>query len=332
MHDLTCNYFPVGPSGPSDRLQKRVVEKYISIALTNENPASTRGFALALGHIPKKLSAPNSTVLGNVIECLSSISRYDATVGNEKDAETRRNALVALRRVCQTVGLSPNLQKSDNEAEQQIGLTFEQISTVLNAFFLGLDDYNVDRRGDVGSWCRIVAMRGLEGVISMVVEQASVEAISELLPVKTLERFIGGLLKQLSEKLDNTRVEAGNCLQRILTKRDPSVPGIPEIQYLQESFGILLTKAGQEKQHINWADASLTFPFVAKAANMDVYFSYIVAGIIISVGGLTESVAKQSNAAILQIVKQGKGTKRMKTLSQSKILDHIFLQGRLRFC
>ena len=321
LRDLTCNYFPVGPSGPSDRLQKRVVDKYLATANSSENPASTRGFSLALGHLPKKLLAPSSAVLDDVVSSLCKISRYDAKVGNEKDAETRRNALIALRRVCQTVGIASELRISQEEAALKSGLDSKQVSMVFDAFFVGLDDYNVDRRGDVGSWCRIEAMKGLESMACLVVDQANKEFLLELFNPSISERIIGGLLKQFSEKLDNARVDAGNCLQRLLTKRDGEIPFIPEKQYLRECLGLLQpTDQEHSIQHINWADASLTFPMVAKAASVDVYFPFIIAGMIISVGGLTESVAKQSNAALLQLSKQAKGSKRIIELGESKSL------------
>ena len=324
---LTNNYFPVGPTGPSDRLQKRVVDKYLETAKSSENPASTRGFSLALGHLPKKLLAPSTAVLEGVLNTLCKLSHFDAKlVGNEKDAETRRNSLIALRRVCRTVGLTSALRVNQDLTANETGLNCKQISNVFEAFFLGLDDYNIDRRGDVGSWCRIEAMKGLEAMASLVVEQASKESLSGLFKPSIPERIIGGLLKQFSEKLDNARVEAGNCLQRILSKRDPKIPFIPEKGFLVgECLGLVnATDTETSIQHINWADASLTFPMVAKAASKDAYFPFIISGMIISVGGLTESVAKHSNAALLQLAKQAKGSKKIADVGASELLLKLF--------
>ena len=110
---LMRSYFTVGSSGPSDCLQKRVVDKYIENVLNQDNPAATRGFALALGHLPPKLLAPSTAVLGSIIECLIKTSNSEATVGGQ-GAETRRNSIESLVSVCETVGLHVNHEK-DNE-------------------------------------------------------------------------------------------------------------------------------------------------------------------------------------------------------------------------
>ena len=54
LGSLMNSYFPVGPKGPTDRLQKRVVDKYVKQVRTSINPAVTRGFALALGFLFEK--------------------------------------------------------------------------------------------------------------------------------------------------------------------------------------------------------------------------------------------------------------------------------------
>ena len=297
-----------------------MVDKYLATAQTSENPASTRGFTLAFGYLPAKLLAPSSAVLDSVVNCLCSVSRHDAKVGNEKDAETRRNSLIALRRVCQTVGLSGDLKSRENSASINTGLNSTQVSTVFEAFFTGLEDYNVDRRGDVGSWARCESMKGLTTITCLVVDQASTESLPRLFNSSLSVRLIGGLLKQFSEKLDTVRVEAGRCLQSLLTKSNPEVPCISKKRLLQECLGLVDSNGDLRgcTQTTNWADASLTFPMVAKIATVETYFSPIVAGLVISVGGLTESVAKQSNAALLSLVRRGKGTKLISDLGNSK--------------
>ena len=84
-------YFPVGERGPSQRLQTRVVDKFIDIACRSDNPAATRGYTLAMGYLPAKLLAPNADVLGSVLECLHQMAHYDSVSGgqsNAKHAET----------------------------------------------------------------------------------------------------------------------------------------------------------------------------------------------------------------------------------------------------
>ena len=155
---LMYHYFPVGTSGPSSRLQGRVADKYIGIVRSEDNPAATRGFCLALGHLPAKLLAPSSMVLDSILSCLIGASRKDTLVGNEADAETRRNALLSLVKICTTVGLATNEKNAPNICP----LNKCQLERVFESMFEALQDYNTDRRGDVGSWSRMVAIDGIE--------------------------------------------------------------------------------------------------------------------------------------------------------------------------
>ena len=70
LHALTRTYFPVGESGPSQRLQGRVVDTFVTIIFSDDNAAATRGYSLALGSLPSKLLAPNESFLSKVIGCL----------------------------------------------------------------------------------------------------------------------------------------------------------------------------------------------------------------------------------------------------------------------
>jgi hypothetical protein len=294
---LMRSYFPVGTKGPSDRLQKRVVDKYVKEATTNINPAATRGFSLALGCLPAKLLAPSSKVLDSSLAFLCRASRPDATVGNDKDAETRRNALVSLARICETVGVKPNL----NDNAGVVVVSPKQLGHVFTALFGGLNDYNMERRGDVGSLSRIVAMQGL--VTLALTTTKELDVADEYFNKDTCTKLIGGLLKQLAEKLDAVRSEAGNCLLRILKQKEPPIPYIPQKDRLIDSLRPK-GSGNADELNINWADASETFPMVIQALDIEEYFDHIISGLVISVGCLTQSVAKQASAVLVQWVKE----------------------------
>jgi hypothetical protein len=293
---LTC-YFPVGPTGPSDRLQKRVVEKYLNEIKTTSNPAVTRGFSMAIGRLPAKLLAPSSRNLDLLLDCLSRMSRPDAMIGTDKDAESRRNALVSLTRVCRTVGMTPS-----KENACIVSLTAEQLGQILAALLLGLEDYNMERRGDVGSMSRVVAMQGLVSIASTISLMQDPGA-SSVLNEEICGKIVGGLIKQLAEKLDAVRSEAGSCFVQLLTQTDPPISQIPEKDRLLDCLGI------NEDSHVveattNWADAAVTFPLVVKSLDIDCYFSYALSGLVISVGCQTQSVAKEAGAALIQWTKK----------------------------
>ena len=43
-----------------------------------------------------------------------------------------------------------------------VGLTLGDVGGVLGTFLAAAEDYSVDKRGDVGSWCRMDALTGME--------------------------------------------------------------------------------------------------------------------------------------------------------------------------
>jgi tubulin-specific chaperone D len=51
LSELTRSYFPVSENGPLERLQKRVMDAFVDAVSTSDNPAATRGYAMALGYI-----------------------------------------------------------------------------------------------------------------------------------------------------------------------------------------------------------------------------------------------------------------------------------------
>lgn len=84
---------------------------------------------------------------------------------------------------------------------------------------------------------------------------------------------------------------AGNILFRLLHSTSPRVDGIPDRFHLEnQTFPSTLT--------VNWSMAHDTFPLVVKMMDIPEFLEEIAAGLVISVGGLTESVVKASKGAL----------------------------------
>ena len=364
LYAVTQSYFPVGENGPSDRLRKRIVDMYINTVNTDDNPAATRGYSLALGHLPSKLLAPNADTLNSVIDCLCRSSDPNTRVGGEGDAETRKNSIDSLFRVCETVGIGVSPDAHCIHPTVALGST--QVNRVFEALLNAMNDYNTDRRGDVGSWSRIAAMISLEKLVYLAVKASDIPQQTPPTSVSTessvvnltvpalFDRFnsletdvsmkarncfvenkpyrdyqaieksvyfgdeicskvVGSMLKQLSEKLDAVRNQAGICLQRLLLNNHPTIPFVSHRKLLVEA--LLLHKDDQ----INWATPEITFPLVMRAINIDTFFDCILSGIIISVGGLTESVQKSSSKAFMEYIR---GLKSLKTVGKLAKIGH----------
>lgn len=80
---------------------------------------------------------------------------------DQRDAETRRNAVIGLINVVRTVG--PQCQSSE-------GLNPEQCKKIYDAFIQCLSDYCTDNRGDVGSWVREQAMTALKDFLIILLQ------------------------------------------------------------------------------------------------------------------------------------------------------------------
>ena len=119
-------------------------------------------------------------------------------------------------------------------------------------------------------------------------------------------RLVAALLKQLGEKLDVVRRVTGGALSRLLQARCPLLlegggggghtlpllPFVPHRGFLES----LLLDGGKKT---NWASATRTFPMLVPALRLRVYRDAVVEGLVVSVGGLTESVVKAATAALL---------------------------------
>lgn len=345
LNALLSKYFPVSSKGPSSRLQARVVDKYISQVRTEDNPAATRGFTLALGHLPAKVLAPSCEVLDSVLSCLCDASRKESLVGGEGDAETRRNAITSLVNVCTIVGIDEDENSlCEGESFPIYRLRKKQIDRVFGSLLAAMNDYNVDRRGDVGSWARIAAMDGLEALVKMSIEASTsfphsssqcsdnptedvvapslkkrIEFLTEdrsadfqhssyansdkmLFDEQLCCSILSALLKQLGEKLDVVRCKAGECLERLLTNDSPRLPFVP-------NRNMLFLALNLNEPNKNWSDPVQTFPLLMKAALIDDFIEPILSGIVISVGGLTESVSKSSSASLFEWIRELRAAK-----------------------
>lgn len=299
LEALMTFYFPVGEGGPSERLQKRVVDKFVCQVRSSENPAITRGYALALGYLPAKLLSPNKEVLGHVLECLQDTAKHTAVVGGESDAETRRNALQSMIRITRLIAFTPSCKSSI----MGIYIDASLFSNLINSYCEALNDYRSDKRGDVGSWCRLQGIKGLTETILSVATSDDAKSYS-FIADGVVERFVGSLLRLLAEPLDTIRQSAGESLLTLLQVDSPGFH-IPERERLSRTADIC-------KQQ--WSDPISVFPALLDIASLGVlcYFENVIAGFVTSVGGLTGHAHIHASDSLLLWAKQGKDDRRMK--------------------
>lgn len=128
-------------------------------------------------------------------------------------------------------------------------------------------------------------------------------AVSPVLAMPFMQRvslhlvstIFGVFAKQMAEKLDSIRMTAGDIFFRLLHSTAPRVDGIPDRFQLEKIFPSTL--------EVNWSMAHDTFPLVVQMMDIPELMEEVAAGLVISVGGLTESVVKASKGALFEWIR-----------------------------
>ena len=297
---LMTSYFPVGEKGPTDRLQARVVDKFVRELRTSQNVAVTRGYALALGYLPAKLLAPSDVVLGKIFVALRETARPDARVANEGDAETRRNALFSFTKIVDTLQSIARVSK----IYPTTNLNEKHVKGILNVYLNSLEDYNTDRRGDVGSWCRMAAMSGLTAFLTT--NRPSPELVDWCSNLGTTPTIVAGsFMKQMGEKLDAVRLHAGACLKDILNDNSLSIQHKDDIPTLLGLDKIDQTWADPQKLFTNLLRIALLGSSLkgSKTTASKPYFDPVLSGIIVTAGGLASATGKAATRSLTTFAK-----------------------------
>jgi len=219
-------------------------------------------------HIFSVLSGLEEDILGALIQCTK------ITEGTEKWAEARRDAVNGLTslvvRLCGSLGL-------------------EMILHVYDAFLLSLEDYTLDRRGDVGAWVREAALSGIEAV-----SLALLHTSPDKLPSSVVSQFMPCLVQQAVEKIDRTRGHAGRIFFALLHARaGPDGRPLAGIKCREQLAAIFPPDA-----EIKWSVESETFPRFVQLLRLPDYAHRLLLGLVVSVGGLTERLVKNSSQSL----------------------------------
>jgi len=244
----------------------QLVSKFL--AKLGEGEMIRRGFSSALGVLPGSiLRGKEEEVIHALIKCSK------ITEGTEKWAESRRDAVKALGIVVCTA--LPWLSK-------------ELVPHVYDCFMIAMEDYTVDRRGDTGAWVREAAMTGLESLslalLGTGVKNVKPSIIAQVMPC---------LAQQATEKIARTRGHAGKVFSSLLWATAGSgegLPGVPRIEEVRDIF--------PKEEDINWTVEAETFPRFVKLLHLPEYTERIILGLVVSIGGLTERLVKNSSESM----------------------------------
>mmetsp|Transcript_15457 Transcript_15457/g.50826 ORF Transcript_15457/g.50826 Transcript_15457/m.50826 type:complete len:1003 (+) Transcript_15457:313-3321(+) len=260
-------------------LLKRTVGLYGPQLKANANAAVRRGAALALGALPPSLAAGGLSDALDAL-CAGSAPEVEADL---RDAETRVNAVRALTALARSAAAGAAFG----------GIPADTLSErVCGALIAALDDYCTDNRGDVGSWVREAAMGALASAVELLCHLAGADAL-EARPELAASVY-GALVKQGAEKIDRVREAAGAALAALL--RNPATAAAaPHRAALEKA----VLPDGAESPAPAWAAPGTAFPAVVPLLACETYRLPLLAGLVVSVGGVGDSLGKASTAALV---------------------------------
>ncbi|NWT72432.1 TBCD protein, partial [Prunella himalayana] len=276
-----CNEFYINERGEADpALQEELVTQYVS-ELQNTEEMIRCGFSRALGALPRFLLKGRLQQVLEGLKKVTIISPEDVSF-----AEARRDALIAIAKVCQTVGVK-------GDGSQQEFVCRDNVDQIYATLLTGVTDYTTDSRGDVGGWVREAAMTSLMEVTLLLVQNEA-----QLINANICKQIMCWLAQQSAEKIDKFRAHAGSVFLTLLHFDHPPVPHIPHREELERIF------PRWEKETLNWNAASEAFPRITQLLGLPAYQYHVLLGLSVSVGGLTETTLRYSAQSLFDYMKK----------------------------
>ncbi|KAM3846756.1 tubulin-specific chaperone D isoform 2-T2 [Vipera latastei] len=273
-----CNEYYCNEEGGANPAEQDLLVQYIS-GLQSHEEMIRCGFSLALGALPKFL------LKGKLQEVLDALKKVTSISGGVSFAESRRDGLKAVAKVCLTVGV--NGEGSPNEF-----VCKRNVTEIYNILLDGLTDYTTDSRGDVGAWVREAAMTSLMEVTLLLTRTEPA-----LIDANVSKRIMCSVAQQSAEKIDRFRGHAGSVFLTLLYFDNPPVPHIPHREDLERIF------PRSEAVTFNWNAPSQAFPRVTQLLGLASYRYHILTGLTVSIGGLTESTVRCSSQSLFNYLK-----------------------------
>ncbi|WOG95485.1 hypothetical protein DCAR_0414804 [Daucus carota subsp. sativus] len=316
-----------------------ITSKYLE-HLTDANVAVRRGSALAIGSLPFEFLV---TKWKSVLLKLCSSCAVEENL-EDRDAEARVNAVKGLVSVCETLCATKECSQFLLE-EDVVSLYLTIRNEVMQSLLTALEDYSVDNRGDVGSWVREAAMYGLEKCTYILCKRDSSkksqgcdsqdqnkgqvngnEEMQWLFDAHIAASLVGGIAKQAVEKMDKMREIAARVLHRILYNEAIFIPFLPHRGKLE--------KVIPHEADIKWAVPTYSYCRFVQLLQFSCYSKHVTAGLVISIGGLQDSLRKTSLNALLEYLEgtEIKGSKESISRELSLSEDIVWVLDKYRKC
>ena len=290
----------------TDRL--RIIQQ----TMDESSSFSRRGSAYALGIVPDVFI--NSSNWRAILTSL-----LEATVPEDnpemRDAETRVDAVIASQNILCKITAKYSASSACGEKDDVISISDlkDAADMCLEAFLKGVEDYSVDKRGDVGSWVREASMRAFSEVLRCFQTISKCSDDSDGIVVDEYETkcttILGVLLKQCGEKIDRTRTVAFESLFALLRGTGGGGGGGDDddshvfVSNAKDFESIQACVPVDAKDVSSEAGLQRVFSHcLTKAVLVAPYADYALSGWVASTGAVTESLAKAASTALLSVL------------------------------
>ncbi|EJD76372.1 beta-tubulin cofactor D family protein [Loa loa] len=257
-------------------LMLRIRQIYLPQVVTAKVESDREGTAALLSVIPSEvllLSTSSDSFAAEIIRTLmftiSGSSALDATW-----AYGRRSCVEAITCIVDSIGV------------ESVGNIAELLDCLINS----LDDYTMDKRGDVGRILREEAMRALAVILPLAQNCSNV--------VGRISEAICKIIQQSIEKIDATRECAALVMKKILQS---GLEGIQEEEILRKIYLV-------NGSNMDWRSPSC-FKRLALLLRSPYYRYSALSGFIISAGGVTESTMRGASDALLSVISDIRGSR-----------------------
>ncbi|XP_053517293.1 tubulin-specific chaperone D isoform X4 [Artibeus jamaicensis] len=241
------------------------------------------GFSLALGALPGFLLRGR---LQQVLAGLGAVTHISPE--NVSFAESRRDALKAIAKVCQTVGVRA-------EGAPDAVVCRGNVAQIYRTLLACLSDYTTDSRGDVGAWVREAAMTSLMDLTLLLGRDQP-----ELIEAPICQQVMCCLAQQASEKIDHFRAHAARVFMTLLHAAGPAGPTVLHVPHRGELEKLF---PRSDVASVNWVAPSQAFPRITRLLGLPTYRYHVLLGLAVSVGGLTESTVRYSTQSLFAHMK-----------------------------
>lgn len=165
------------------------------------------------------------------------------------------------------------------------------MSAIFRSFFIGLEDYTINERGDVGSWIRLACLKGFASICEMFIRKtfdprAKLEEFGNYLPTETYHNIVGCMLKQGVERLDNVRQCVGELFMSLLELPAPAVPEGDQFVIKRKDTLLDMFK---NSQGVGWNDGAWLYPRAVRFLDIPEYQLPVLKGLVLSIGSRTTS-------------------------------------------